>query len=144
MKTGFTEPPPKPTAGYREQGSHYPRAHWFILHSNSDTWYRCSYVTGVPVLAMAYLDIVEAHSEIELLPKAICLPSKQDWQWFCIEWRLGLFAYCYKTQQKNGSQCIFWLPDTILYLTSHVRLFYLNSFKLNLLLTRMNSITRWE
>lgn len=86
---GFTEPP---TAGYREQGSHHPRAHWFIFHCYSDTWYRCSYAPGVPVLAMAYLDIVEAHPEVQPLPKAICLPSKQDWQWICIEWRNGLFA----------------------------------------------------
>lgn len=78
MKTGFSEPPPKPIAGYREQGSHHPRAHWFILHCNSDMWYTCSHALGVPVLAMAYLDIVEAHPEIQPLPKAICLPSKQD------------------------------------------------------------------
>lgn len=128
MKTGFPKPPPKPTGGYREQGSNRPRAHWFILHCNSDMWYRCSYAWGVPVLAMAYLDIVEAPLKYLLFPKKfVCLASRTD-NGFVLRGGMGNSPSCYKTRQKTESKSIFWLPDTILYLTNHVRLYYLNGF----------------
>lgn len=60
-------------------GSHHSRTHWFILHCTSDTCYRYSYTIGVPVLAMANVDIVEATLKWSLFSKqSVCLASRTN------------------------------------------------------------------